>query len=192
MGVLRIQVLVLLTAILALGCSGKEKPVDQLKKAIRNISSLDGVQTETEKQVLSESIAIIKKSAAKGQVDAMYWMSEGRHLDASDPNYVSLKDSVNWLQKAAMKGHVDAPFVLGDLFSNSDEIKNSEKAYLWYAIGFFQKHSIHSAKDMTEEQKTEFLSEENVSLLTKQLGDTKVKEIDDQAWKWISANTPKK
>jgi len=179
-------ILFALLAVLVACDGGKDGPSQKLEQAIRNITNLEVVQTEIEKRVLSDAIAIVKKSALKGDLKSMYWMSEGRLLDASDPNYVSVKEGIAWLKKAAMKGYLDAYATLGLLYSAESEVKNSEMSYKWYFIGFYQKNTKDSS--MTEMAKVEFLSESSIEALIKELGDEKVKQLEGEAKQWIKTH----
>lgn len=161
---------------------------NKLEKAINDISNLSEQKTSMEKQVLSDSIAIIKKSAEQGHIEAMYWMSEGRLLDKTDPNFVSIQDSINWLEKAAQKGHVDASASLAALFMTNKKIKNPEKAYVWYFINFYSKNgfSANSDQEKVNNAKAEFYLESPVDKLQQDLGDEKIKALEDEAKQWIA------
>ncbi len=186
---IKLVTLLFLLVFLFLSCGGdKDKPASKLQEAIKNISNMEEVQTTIEKQVLSESIAVIKKSADVGHVEAMYWMSEGRLLDATDPNFVSVKTSVTWLEKAAQKGHLDALLSLGALFSSNQDVKNTEKAYMWYYISFYKKNTAkkNTKTEIDKVVKLEFQSESDVETLVKELGQDKLKELESEAKQWIA------
>lgn len=179
--------------LLLVACGDKNKGADPdkpegLEKAIENISNQDQVQTTMEKQVLSESIAVIKKHADKGNVDAMYWMAEGRLLDSTDQNYVSLPEAVKYLEKAAQNGSVDAALQLAEIFSTEKSLRNPQIAYQWYYIGYFKKdgkvHELNPKPDAPVEG--DFRTELNVDALVKELGAEKIKEIEKQAKDWLA------
>lgn len=182
--------LLALTALL-ISCSSEEKQKKaELEKAIQNISNLDNVQTAIEKQVLSEAIVIIRKHAANGNMEAMYWMSEGRLLDKTDPNYVSVGKAIDWLKKAAAKGHVDACLTLADLYAGNNPVKDLNKAYMWYYIGYYKKdggkvHALNTSKNPIE---GDFRNESRVDTVVKELGHNKVLEIEKQAKAWLAKN----
>lgn len=179
----RTYFLIMLVLLLCASCSD-----NKLEQAINNITNLSDRKTSIEKQVLSESIAIIKKSAEKGHVEAMYWMSEGRLLDQADPNFVSLADSVLWLEKAARKGHIDASASLAELFLSNADIKNPDKAYRWYFINFYIKNdfSLESEASMVDTAKLEFYTESPVDRLIQDLGKDKIKTLEDEARQWMA------
>ncbi len=170
-------------------CSGGEDKQKSavLDKAIIEIENLGEVQTSIEKQVLSDALTVIRKHADKGNSRAMFWVAEGRSLDSSDKNYMSLIDSAKWLEKAALKGHVDAALSLADLYANEESIKDNDKAYYWYYIGYYTKDGkVHElSKDSNNPVPGDFRSETGVYEVVKQLSHEKLLEIELQAKAWL-------
>ena len=165
---------------------GEEKIADQdLDKAINQIENLGPIQTEIEKQVLSDAIAVIRKHAELGNVDALYWMQDGRLLEPDDKNYVSLKMSLEFLQKAAKKGHAEAPLALAELYEK--EVQDISEAYFWYYVSYFKKDG--KVVDYNPDSKTvvpgDFRTESSVSSVVQKLGEKKVLAAEKKAKEWL-------
>jgi len=185
---------ILLLVFLAACSSGEDKRSStELDKAIENIEALGEVKTSIEKRELSDALAIIKKYALKGNQSAMFWIAEGRSLDNTDKNYVSLADSMKWLEKAALKGHVDAALSLADLYAQEAAVKSADKAYFWYYIGYYSKDGkvLELSKDRNNPVPGDFRSESGVDEVVKQLSNEKLLEIEIQAKAWLAKHYKK-
>ncbi len=184
------------TLLLALlvGCGGEQQVPAELQKAIDNISNMGEVQTAIEKEVMSESISVFKKYALQGNAIAMYWFSEARLLDKKDENYITVEESLKWLQKAAEKGHVSALLELADIYSGDKNLKDPEKAYFWFYIGYYKKDGMVHAlneKPGAEPVPGDFRNESVVSDLVKELGIARLKKIEKQAQAWLAKHPEK-
>ena len=186
--------LILFVAFFA-ACSGggDKQQTTELDKAIEEIKGLEDVKTTIERQVLSDAIKIIRKYADKGDKRAMFWVTEGRSLDPSNKNYVSLTDSVSWLEKSASKGYVDAALALADLYAREEKIKSMDKAYYWYYIGYYAKDGkVHAlTKDRSTSEPGDFRNESGVDDVVKQLSYEKLLGIETQAKTWLQTHFKK-
>ncbi len=187
-----LYIIILLTTLI--GCSGEQQVPAELRKAIDDISNMGEVQTAIEKEVMSKSIGVFKKYAEKGNPVAMYWFSEARLLDKKDQNYITTEESLKWLRKAAEKGHVSALLELADIYSGDKKLKNPEKAYFWFYIGYYKKDGmVHALNEKPDADPVpgDFRNESVISDLVKELGVPKLKEIEKQAQAWLAKHPEK-
>ncbi len=172
-------------------CGGDDKKLPkELKEAIETIQSMDEVQTEIEKDDRSRAIGAFLKFAKKGNVEAMYWVAEGRLLERKEENYVSVTETIRWLEKAAEAGHAKASQELGLIYGTEEEVKNSEQAYMWYYIGYYIRDGkIHEFSENNDQPVTgDFRNETMVAPLVKELGSKKIKLVEEKAKAWLAKN----
>jgi hypothetical protein len=181
-----------LLVVFLVGCGGSERLPSELVLEIKKIESLEELQSDMEKQVLSESLSVVRKYADKGHPVAMYYMAEGRLLPSDDKNFVALDKAIDWLKKSADKGHTEACFSLAEIYATEKTVQNYELAYHWFYIGYYRKDGkVAEFKPEAGPQTDDFRNESLVASVIENLDKKQIPQLDTKAKEWI-AKHPKK
>jgi len=88
-----------------------------------------------------EAVSWFTKSAAKGNMEAMFNLGMIYQLGAGTEIPANEKEAVGWYQKAADKGHVNSMNNLGQLYLSEEGIQDFKLALQWFTKGADKGHS---------------------------------------------------